>query len=123
MRLDTQPLLVAAARLSLAGFMEPELLAELRADIVKLEGQLVTKQEHAETYEQSRAQLVLDGTALAWARWRAENVLLTMARADVERLESKVRFEMERLECEVARAQQKQAQALAGLRGLKGVLA
>lgn len=113
MRLDTQPLLLAAARYALAGYLEHQTLGELRSSITTLEGQLVTREGHVEAYEASRERLILDGTALAWARWRAENLLLCMARADVERLLSRLRFESERLETEVALAQQRQARALA----------
>jgi hypothetical protein len=52
-----------------------------------------------------------DGTPLAWERWRAEHQLLTLTRAEVERLQAFIRFELELLEREVALAQQRQAQA------------
>ncbi|HYH96900.1 hypothetical protein [Hyalangium sp.] len=116
MRLDTQPLLLVAARLSLSGHLDGKVLAELRTTLITLEGRLAAKEEHVEAYEASRAQLALDGTPLAWARWRAENLLLTCARAEVERLQSSIRFNMESLECEVARAQQKRARTLANVK-------
>lgn len=113
MRLDTQPLLVLAARLALAGYFDSELLARRRTTITVLEGALAAKEEHVTVYETSRAQLRLDGTALAWERWRAEHYLLTLARAEVARTEGVIRMELELLEREVALAQQHQARALA----------
>jgi uncharacterized coiled-coil protein SlyX len=117
MKLDTQPLLLAAARYSLKGHLDAVVLAELRTEITKLEGRLALLQEYVEAYEASRARLVLDGTAMGWARWRAENLLLISARADAERVHAQLRFAVERLETEVALAQQRAARVLAGTEG------
>lgn len=112
MRLDTQPLLGIAERLAADRHLPHEEYARRRSIISRLEGSLVTKQEHVDAYEESRSRISLDGTALAWERWRAEHQLLTLARAEVERLESFIRLEMELLEREVALAQQRRARAL-----------
>lgn len=114
MKLDTQPLLLAAARLSLAGYLEAGELEARRSRLATLEGRLVTKESHVEAYEASREQLTLDGTPLAWERWRAEHQLLTLARSEAERIEAFIRFEVELLERELALAQQRQARALTG---------
>lgn len=113
MRLDIEPLMLAAERLAQTGHLKADTFERRRSTLSMLESRLVTKQEHVAAYEESRAQLTLDGSQLAWARWRAENQLLVRARAEVERLEVSIRFEMEMLEHEVALAQQRQARALA----------
>ncbi len=114
MRLDTQPLLLAAARLALAGHLDLKELEERRSAISVLEGRIVTRELHVAAYEETRARLEMDGTSLAWGRWRAEQQGLAQARADVERMECQLRFEVERLEHEVALARQRQARALSG---------
>jgi hypothetical protein len=112
MKLDTQPLLLRAARLALAGYMSTADLNERRKRITSMEGQLATREEHVASYEESKARLTLDGTPRAFKRWNEEQQLLIWARTEVERLEAHLRIEVEGLEREVAMAQQAQARAL-----------
>lgn len=112
MKLDTQPLLAVAARLALSGHLDADTYERRRSTLATLEGRLVTKEEHVSAYEEGRARLTLDGSSLAWERWRAENYLLTLARAEVVRVTSVILSEMEMLEREVAIAQQREARSL-----------
>ncbi|MBN1208971.1 MAG: hypothetical protein JXB05_29200 [Myxococcaceae bacterium] len=109
MNLDTRQLLIIAAHLARDGYMERDTFERRSTTISTCEGRLVTKQEHVHAYTESRARLILDGTPLAWERWRAEHYLLTMARAEVVRLEGFLRLEVELLEREIALAQQRKA--------------
>jgi hypothetical protein len=112
-KVDTQPLLLAASRLWQEGHLPREEYEARRERISLLEGRLVTKESHVEAYAASREQVLLDGTFLAWERWRAEHQFLTLARSEAERLEAFIRFEVELLERQVALAQQRKARALA----------
>lgn len=85
-----------------------------RSTLTSIEAKLSAKLQHVSSYEESRANLAMDGTPLSWERWRAEQQLLTSVRAEAQRFESVLRIELELLEYEVALAQHRRARAVAG---------